>query len=127
MKLLSYKTEDSISELTNLCIKLLKHNKTITIRVEDIDQAQKLSESFWKSYYFLPHGIEGEEFAHIQPIILTINNIKRDIFINFENTYSLHTDLDFNLDSLIQWNCEPYQGQFENYIQDSTKKWKKVN
>lgn len=126
MKLFCYRTDDSLKELANLCSKILKSGKTSLIRVSSLDDASRISEGLWRAGPFLPHGIDGSDFDTIQPILISTANKHRDVFINFESVFVKHSELTFELDSFVLWNCEPYSKEFKTYQQDERKMWMKI-
>lgn len=102
MKLLAYLPEDDLKELARLCLSLLQKNKKTIIVVESIDVAHIISDVFWKLHKFLPHGIIGEKFAEIQPIMIS-NKMQ-----NYPNIvcYKFIPDsmLSIDCECLILWN-----------------------
>ncbi len=106
---LSYLPENSLNGLANLCISLLNKNKSIAVVVQEVRQILLISNFFWKFYKFLPHGIFGEEFATIQPILIITNEnehklIPRQVIICFELIDEKF--LQYGAEFLIIWNKE---------------------
>ena len=102
MKLLAYLPEDDIKELARLCLSLLQTNNKTIIVVESTDTAHIISDVFWKLHKFLPHGIIGEKFADIQPIIISnkIQNYPNIIYYKFMPDSILSVDCE----CLVLWN-----------------------
>lgn len=122
MRLIAYQPQNSIPELAKLCLKLIKNGDPVLIRVGSPEKAKELSESFWKGYVFLPHGLIGEEFDSLQPVVISHENTQRDVFINFEQVYTRHTELPYTK-SFILWNCASYDSSFKVYKQNQSGTW----
>jgi hypothetical protein len=121
VKLLHYQSNESLKEITKLCIKIAK-KETCLLYVNSLDAANTLSDYFWKNPFFLPNGIAGDKFASIQPLLIADHYISRPVIINFEKVFIRHEQI--NCDTYILWNAKPYSADFLSYIQEGDT-WKK--
>lgn len=121
MKLLHYQSSENIKELCNLCFKILKKQSCL-IYVNNKETANVLSEQLWKNPLFIPHGIVGEDFQDIQPLLISDFYIQRQVIINFEEVFLKHTEV--KCETYILWNTTPYSRDFSSYRQEDGI-WKK--
>ena len=125
MKLVSYLTSESLKELSNLCFKCLANKKTVFIQTSTQTISEEISKYFWKLQKFLPNSTEQNEFASIQPIIISDKIFQRNVWINFEGIWYDHKQVKFDLDSFIIWNYPAPSNHFQTYKQSGTK-WEVV-
>jgi DNA polymerase IIIc chi subunit len=125
VRLVCYLTDESLKELSNLCLKYIKTNKKISIRTDTAESAENISDYFWKLQKFLPNSTETDPFATIQPILISNKSFKRDIFINFEGIWENHDKLTFSPEVFIIWNHQANSKLFQTYKHVGIK-WEKV-
>jgi DNA polymerase IIIc chi subunit len=103
-----------MKELMNLCAKIVKKSPAV---IHTMDEAGciALSNFFWNNQPFLPHGVSNEEFAEIQPLLITADKVKRPVIINFEEVLFKHTEVE--CETYILWNVATYCPGFTSYIQ----------
>ena len=114
VRLLHYQTSNSMKELMNLCLKIIKKSPTVINTMTEAG-AMDLSNFFWSNQPFLPHGVWGEEFCQIQPLLVTNQKVKRPVVINFEAVLYKHTEVE--CETYILWNVPVlYCDGFTSYL-----------
>lgn len=94
-------------DFISLCIKCLESKMPTCVFLESFGESKLLSEAIWASYYFIPHGVDGEEFSNQQLIrlIWDLSQMKNEsIIINYKKEY---VDNYPNLIKLIAWDYIP--------------------
>ena len=122
MKKSAYVPLDPVKGIISLLLKLISQKQGTLLLVSNQEKAEELSELLWRSYYFMPHGLDTEEFAQLQPVLISSQLYPRPITILFD----LDEPPNFNGDSLILWNRRPKGKDFVTYEQQPDLTWKKA-
>ena len=121
-KKIAYLPLESFKSLIPLLLKLIQSRKDIVILVQKAEKILEISEFLWRSHKFIPHGIEGEEFAHLQPIIISCKPLDRSIAIIIDGDEKIN----FAGESIILWDKKPKDKEFMVYQELSDLSWERV-
>ena len=122
IKKIAYLPLESFKSLIPLLLKLIQSGKDIVILVQKAEKILEISEFLWRSYKFVPHGIEGEEFADLQPIIISTKPLNRSTAIIVDGDEKI----DFAGESIILWDKKPKDREFMVYQELSNLSWERI-
>ncbi|PKM21658.1 MAG: DNA polymerase III subunit chi [Gammaproteobacteria bacterium HGW-Gammaproteobacteria-14] len=102
-----YISEDSRPDararlLQRLIERALPANRQLYLQSSDSDQARKVDDWLWQESGFIPHGLAGEEYSQLQPVV-----------IGSGDSAGEHSDILVNLDQRIP----PHIDQFKRIIE----------
>ena len=122
MKKIAYLPFESFKSLIPLLLKLIQDGKDAFILVHKEEKMLEISDFLWRSHKFIPHAIEGEEFAHLQPIIISSKPLDRSTAIIIDGDEKIN----FAGESIIVWDKKPKDKEFIIYRQLSDLSWEKA-
>lgn len=121
MKKSAYLPLEPFKGLISLLLKLISEKKDAVLLVSKPEKAAEISEMLWRSYHFVPHGLETEDFSNLQPVLIATKPYPRSTAIILDGDEST---INFSGESLILWNRRPKAKDFALYEQQPDLSWR---
>ena len=123
MKRIVYIPLEPVKSLIPLLSKLIRERKSAVMIVHGTEKRLEISEMLWRSHKFIPHGLDTDQFADLQPVLISGRSHPRSTAIIIDG----NENIDFAGDTLILWNKRPTSADlpFTVYIQQPDLSWVK--